>query len=428
MRRVSTLLVPAALCLAALSPVVAQERRSATAPLSLQECLDIATQNQVDVRIAENNVDAAKAHRTQARADYLPQLSVRNNTFTIGSNGVLTQRNTGTAVTATQNIFDGGLREARVSGTRYGVIQSQTGLARTIQAVAFDVTRAYYEVLRAKHLADVADADVKYNEALREVVLSRIEVGDAAEVDVLPVEAQLANARVGLLSAQNAVRTASIQLQNSMGLSPRSGFDIQDVEEQPNPEIRAIETYVSTALAARPDVRQTQAGVGAAKASVKSSKIALYPRPQMFAEYERGVGGLSGTSSQIVGGISFDIFNGGSNRAAYRAAQANQASAEQRNQQLAKDIQAQVEEAYLNLNNSRERLAASRISLDAAQRNYDVQQARYMQGLAIPLDMLNATLQVVTAQTNLVQSRYDFYIAIAQMDFAVGKDGGFNAS
>lgn len=424
MRFIRVLLAPAVIWAVAVLPAIAQEAKAGT-PLTLQQCLEIARANQVDVKVAENSVTAAESRSTQAKAAYVPQVSVQNNAFSSGS-GVLMQRKTGTAITATQNIFDGGLREARVAGARHGVTQSEAGLQRTVQAVTFGVTRAYYDVLRAKHLADVAEADVEYNEALKEMVEARAELGAAAQVDVLPVEAQLAAAHVRLLSARNAVQTALVQLQNSIGLSPRSGFDVQDVQEEPNPEIFPLDVYVSTALDSRPDIQQVKAAVGAAQASTKASRISLYPRPQITAEYQRGIGGLSGESSQVFGGISFDIFNGGANRAAYKEAQANQESAEQRSQQLAKDIEAQVEEAYLNLNNGKDRVAASRLGLDAAQKNFEVQQARYQQGLAIPLDLLNAELQLVTAQTNLVQSRYDYQTAIAQMDFAVGKDGGMN--
>ena len=42
--------------------------------------------------------------------------------------------------------------------------------------------------------------------------------------------------------------------------------------------------------------------------------------------------------------------------------------------------------------------------------------------------MLNAELQVITAQTNAVQARYDYHIAIAQMEYAVGKHGGPNGA
>ena len=412
--------------LTAFLPAIAQETEPAS-PLTLEECLKIAMSNQVDVLVSKNNLEAAKQRSAQAKAGYLPQISLENNAFTWGSEGVLNKRNTGTALTATQSIYDGGLRETRVAGARYGVTGSQAGMVRTIQSVTYNVTKAYYEVLRAKHLAEVADADVKYNQALKEMVESRVQVGDAAEVDVLPVEAQLANSRVNLLSAQNAVRVASVRLQNAMGLSPKSGFDVADVENMPNTEIKQLDYYVSAALKHRPDIIEAQAGVGSAKTSVKLSRIALYPRPVINAEYQRGFGDLERDSTQVFGGIVFDIFNGGSNRAAYREALANQDSAIQRNLQIEKDIQAQVEEAYLNLNNAKERLEASQIGLDAALRNYEVQQARYKQGLAITLDLLNAELQVVNARTNFVQARYDYYTALAQMDYAVGKDGGFNA-
>jgi outer membrane protein TolC len=300
-------------------------------------------------------------------------------------------------------------------------------MTRTVQTVTYGVTQSYYEVLRAKHLADVASSSVKYNEGLRDLIKARIEAGDAAEVDVLPVEAQLATAHVNLLTAQNNVRTATVQLQNDMGLSPQPGFDVQEAGAVPEPEIRPIDAYVSTALASRPDIQGSKAGLGAANASVKSARLSVYPRPIISGQYELGLAGLSGSSTQIVGGISLDLFNGSRTRAALKEAQASKANAEQRSTQVTKDVQSQVQQAYLNLTSSKERLAASNVGLNAAQKNYDVQSARYKQGLAIPLDLLNAELQVVTAQSNAVQARYDYYISLAQMDFAVGRQGGFNA-
>ena len=94
--------------------------------------------------------------------------------------------------------------------------------------------------------------------------------------------------------------------------------------------------------------------------------------------------------------------------------------------QLNKDISAQVEEAYLNLTSSKERVAAAEISLAAAQQNYEAQKGRYSSGLAITLDLLNAEAQLVTAQNSDVQAKYDYYIAIAQMNYALGIQGDLN--
>lgn len=397
-------------------------------PMSLRECIQIAMRGQTDVMVARNNVTAAKSRVTQAASTYFPQLSVQNNAFHYGQ-GVLTNVTNGTAFSVTQNIFDGGLREANTLGARYGVLQNTAGLTRTTQTVTFDVTKAYYDVLRAKHLADVAEADVNYNEELRKQVQTQAEKGAVAAVDVYSVEAQLANAQVSLLSAKNSVRTAALTLQNTMGLSPAPGFDIQEVDNVPDPKIGPLDGYVSKALVIRPDVTQSKAGFGAAHASVRAARVSLYPRPVISGQYQREIsGGFTTSGTQVVGGIVFDIFNGGANRAAYKEARANQANADLQVKQIGKDIEVQVEEAYLNLTNSKDRLAASDVGLQAAQKNYNAQKGKYEAGTGIILDILNAQLQLTTAQTNQVQARYDYYTSIAQLEYAVGKQGGLDAS
>lgn len=390
--------------------------------LSLQDCIKIAMQNQTDVVVAKNNVRAARSRSDKAFASYLPQLSIQNNAFVTGLGSVLNKSTTGTAGNVSLNIFDGGLRELNNVSARYGVAQSKAQLERTTQTTVFNVTKAYYNVLRAKRLAEVAEANVKYNQGLKEQVETRAQLGSAAQVDVLPVEAQLANAQLNLVTAKNSVRISMLDLQSSIGMSPDANFDVQDVGNVPDPEIGMLQQYVKQAEGSRPDIQSSKASAGIARAAVKSAWVNIFPRPVITGNYQKGIeGGFSSSGGQVVGGIVFNIFDGGANRAALREAQAQRANAEQQEKQVQRDILVQVEEAYLNLTSSQEKLAASKVSLESAQKNYDVQKDRYNQGLAITLDLINAELQVITAQTNEVQARYDYYTAISQLDYVTGK-------
>ncbi|MGB9620394.1 MAG: TolC family protein, partial [Armatimonadota bacterium] len=298
-------------CLLNVAPSGAEEPKGPE-PWSLGQCINAALQNQVDVLSARNNVLIARSRTVRAFSNYFPQLSVQNNAFAAGSRrGVLGEVSTGTALTVTQNIFDGGLREANVLSARYSVRANLAGLARTEQTVIFAVTSAYYELLRARHLEEVARKNVQYNEELRKQVEAMVGEGEAAKIDILPVEAQLATARVNLLSAQNAVRTAAIRLQNEMGFAPQPGFDIREIEAPPDQGIASLDIYLHRALENRPDVIQRQAIVGSARAELKSARLALYPRPVITGEYQHRVyGGLTSSATQIVGGFVFDIFNG----------------------------------------------------------------------------------------------------------------------
>ena len=404
---------------------------AAPASLSLQDCIEIAMKNQVDVLVGENTVAATKARRTRALSEYYPQVTAEYTSNLAQSGAARPGQTNDTSLSVSQNFYDGGLREARVRRSSAEVSQNQFGLERVRQVVTFSVTSDYFSLLRAQHLADVQHARVRYLEGQLALVQTRIRLGDAAEVEALPVEAQLANARVDLLSAENNIRTSAIQLQNTMGLSPEPAFSVQEVGEPAPAEIRPVDDYVAAALAGRPDVQETQAGVKLAKSSVESAKIALRPRPVVSGQYQRAFnGGISDTLSSgddsllITGGLVYDIFNGGYNRALYHEELANLSSAELRPMQIKKDIQSEVQQAYLNLTNARERIAASDLSLKSARKNFDAQEGRYKQGLAIPLDLLNAELQVVTAQSNSVQARYDYYTSIAQLEYAIGKPGG----
>lgn len=406
------------LCCKPISAGATTDKRSWT----LEECIRVGLENRADVLTFRNNLASAQSRERKALSEYFPQVSVENNAFTAGSaKGVLTQATTGTAVSVRQNIFDGGFREANVSSVRHAVKASSAELKRVEQTAVYDITRAYFELLRAKRLAEVAQKSVEYNQALRDQVQAMIDEKLAAPVDLLPVEAQLANARVSLLTAQNQVRTAAIQLQNRLGLAPMSGFDVVEPSEWPEMELQPLEYYVARALNTRPDIESRQASLNAARAGVRSARISLYPRPVVTAEYQHRVfGGYTSSSSQIIGGFVFDLFDGGANLASYREAEIARVNAEIELAQVEKDIRAEVEEAYLNLTSARERLAASSVSVEAARKNYEAQKERYAQGLGTTLDMLNAEVQLVTAQTNEVQAQYDYYVAIAQMKHATG--------
>lgn len=417
------------LLLMCILPAWAQEEKPAP-PLSLQDCLALAAKNQTDILLGQNSLDSAKQQEIQSKSGYYPQVSL-DNTFLTAATGTgrgLAASQPHTSLTISETFYDGGLRDTRILGAVANTKQSRYGLQRTQQSVKFDVTSNYFNVLRAKKLAGVQESQVKYLDGQLALIQARVEAGDAAQSDALPIQAQLASARVGQLSANNSIRTASIQLQSSMSLSPTLNFDIQDVAEPTVQDLQPIEHYLQIAQQSRPDLFQSEAAVQGAKTSVKAAKIVLYPVPTLIGQMDQPFKKGFSNSMTLAAGFTFDIFDGGNNRAAYKIANDNLANTRLRAQQTGKDIATQVEEAYINLTTTRERLAAADLSVAAAQKNFDAQDARYREGIAIPLDLLNAQVQLVSAQSDAVQARYDYYTFLAQLEFALGIQGGLNGN
>ena len=406
--------------------VLAQEPTPAQY-ISLKECLIIAKKNQIDLLRGQQSLLSAKAKVIQQKSTCFPQATMSYNPISIngtsGGKGLGSQSSgTGASLTITQNIYDGGLREAQLKAANYNTTQSEASLQRSEQTVVYNVTSAYYTALRARHLADVSDAKVKALEEQRKMVHARIDAGDAAKSDELPILSQLANARVDVLTAKNTIRTAVIQLQSAMGLPAQHTFEIADVTMPEQVEAaKDMDSYVKEALLNRPDINGTSAGLNAAKMAVKTAKINMLPRLVSDGQYSLDTGGGT-TSNWTVGvGIAYNLFDGSHDKAVYQSARAEQTIAEQEAVQLAKDIAAQVQEAYLNLTSAQERIAAAQLSAQASQQNLDVQQERYKEGLATPLDLLNAETDLATAQNTAIGACYDYYTAKAQLDYAIGK-------
>ena len=387
--------------------------------VTLDECLERAYKANYNILTSRNSVLSSEQSVKTAKSGYYPQVSVRNN-FLTSNHGVLTQHRNGTAISISQNIYDGGIRESNVRGAKYGVEQSEFAEIRNFQTVTYDVKRAYYSFLRAKNRLDVTKIDAEYNQNLLDQINAQVEVGVAAPVDKYPIEANLASAKVNSLTAQNSVRSGSIALLSLLGESPDKDFDVVEAAPADNP-YGSLEECMAKALEVRPDIRQYLAASKVADEKVKRAKINRSIRPTLTADYEQSIhGGYNEHGLTVLGGLSFDVFDGGANKAALTQAKIDKANTELRLAQLDIDVRGDVADAYMEVVNCSEKLTATQAALKSAEKNYEAQKERYAQGLGIALDLLNAEQQLITAKTNDVDARYDYCIALASLEYAVG--------
>lgn len=392
-----------------------------TAPdMTLKDAINTALKNQENVLRGEQSLQAAKYRLTESKSDYFPQVSVD---YTQGIFNSTSSRATGSSTISTSmNFYDGGLRENKIKTARYGVDSSANNLERSKQTVINDVTRAYFTLLRTKKQNEVVKSQLKFLTSQLELIKARVEVGEAAAVEVLPVEAKAANARVDLLSSNNNIRSAAMQLQDAMGISLTVDFNVADYELK-DFVIDPLDNYITAAKSNRPEVLESKAAVESAKVNLEISKLQSRLRPQVSGTWKEPLIGNGKSDYSVSAGVVFSIFDGGANKAAINASNTSLESAMIHQKQLDKDIITDVQLAYINVQNSMERMAASELSLKAAKASYDAQEERYKLGLATPLDLLNAQNEVVSAQYNAVQAKYDYYTYIGQLEYATGKQG-----
>ena len=251
-----------------------------------------------------------------------------------------------------------------------------------------------------------------------ESVQKQVEVGNAAKSDTLPAEADVANAQVLLLSSQNDFAVAEATLKNAMGLATYDPIILPGgsiTAPTANPETMTLADYVKVAYDYRADLKQQQERVNQQGYQVKSAKISAGLTANVSVNEGYAQDPSVGETRGLTVSLSFPLFDAGSSRATVRS---NKALLEQDFRQLdqqQQQVRLSVETAYLNREQARRRVVASALALRASQLSYEVSLEKKIGGLNTVLDVLNAQVQLVTAQTSNVQAIYDFYIAEAQL-------------
>jgi outer membrane protein len=421
-------------------------------PVTLEEAIQIAFQNHADVVVAEESVEAARQRVKQARAGTLPTLTgqigyqgrgttnlgglfgPKHETTVPGVGGapprkVVTDTDTVTfdqglqpRVSLNYNIYDGGTTRVNVRQAKVSVESQIASLAGVRNDMMFRVASAYIQQLRAERILVLRRVQEELAETQLRQVERRIEVGGAAEADrALPLS-ELRNRRVERLAAENDVKVAANTLRNVIGLPVGPPLQLTQLRDE-LPPIGPLEVLRETAMRQRPEVIQAEAQARISQAGVSLARIARKPRLDTQFSFNTSPNNDLQRGDWAIGWfVSMPLWDAGVSHSREQEARTQVSGSLARLEQIKKDVAADVEEAYLNLVSARERLAASRLAVEAAQTNLEVTTARYEQGLrATIVDLIEAQVQFANANNNAIQARYDLQLALAQLNRALAK-------
>lgn len=407
---------------------------SASAPmeetLTLDRAIGIAWANYGSIATARESVTAARERVRQARTGTLPMVSGDVSYAVSGSGGRVgtgfgtAQSDTGVQprVSMDYNVYDGGVTRAAVRQALANVTGSEASLASARNNVAYTVAQSFYSQLRAERILTLRKEQESLAEEQLKSVEARIEAEDAAAADrALPLS-ELRNRQVDRVQAQNDIAIAANALRNVMGLAAGPPLKLAAVAA-PADDLPKLPELIETALRERPEVVQAQARVKSAQAAVDVARINRRPRVDTTVGYSFTPESDSKRSGWDAGAsVSMPIFDFGLSLSRQREAEADVRSANEELQQTARDVTADVTEAYNSLLNARERVSASGLAVDAARVNLDAATERYRLGASgsSVLTLITAQVQYATASNSSIEADYDRMIARAQLDRALG--------
>ena len=416
--------------------------------LTLDQCLDLALANNPQIAAAAETANAARAKWGQATAGFLPTLSLSasqgqnysqpstivlpdslgGGTFSTGPDEA--GQVTSYSLTLTQPLFTGGklIQGYSVAKISYQAVQEQ--LRQAQDGVKFQVISAYYGLMKARKNLELLDTAIDNLQRNRDQAEVFYQAGLISNIDLLRVETELANSTVNRIQAENGVKLARLSFESLLGQPLEPGIELK---EEPLLGVKPLtltqEQSLKLAYENRPEWRAYMLGLEAADKALSvaysnflPSLAYTYSRGRNLADYSSTSGydsNLENWRSMFV--ASWNIFDGFSTANQIKEARASYCAAQAQVRQIQDAIALEVKSAYLSLVSSADRIEAAQLAAELAAKTRKLAEVNYRANIISEQAYLDAHTADQSAQLNLWSARYDYEIARAALNKAIGK-------
>jgi outer membrane protein len=284
------------------------------------------------------------------------------------------------------------------------------------------VAAAYYNVLMARKVLEIADSNLERLSKYREAAEKRLRVGEVTKTALLRAEGELSGAKSDRLQALNGLELTMAVLARNVGI--KEVFTLREGAAADG-DVPAMNVFKERAFAMRADLKSMEVQKQIAADQTKFTEGAFWPTVSISGVYA-AVDQYPPTSSlnreSIYGGVAlnFPFFEGGLRRAEVSEAKARERQAALFYDDLKKGIGIEVQTAYLDLVTQKGILQFLDDQVAFARDNYQAVARQFDFGLSNSLDVLDANTLLVSSETKAVSAVYNYRLALLRMKKATG--------
>jgi outer membrane protein len=412
-------------------------------PIPLDEAVRLAQRNAPATVQARGAERTSRASVRSAYAAFIPSLSLNaSSAWQEGTTlvaGRITELNRDpwnftNGISANLDLFDGGRRFHDLRSAKATVEAAEASETAARFDVALGVKQQYYAVLAARESEAAARAQLAQAEQQLKAASARVAAGVATKSDSLRSVIQVGNAQLALLTARNDLRAANAALTRVVGAS----FEVTAAPSDTlTLEFVPVDSLELSRLAIEgPAVAQAEANRVAARAATRAARTPYLPTLSLNASYSgnlAGSGWNAGDAIVFANGsypssksvrftLSYPLFNQlAREETVVRADVALRTSeAQLRDARLA--AQQSLVQSLGLLRTAEQRIRIQQASVAAAEEDVRVQQQRYGLGASTLLDLLTSQTQLDQARAALIQARFDYRVARAQLEALIGRE------
>ena len=429
---------------------------AASLPASKKENMTISQlfqkveDNSKSLRTSLSGVEAAHLGIESAKSKKLPDLDASLSFSYIG-NALITDRDFSNvhglksphfgnnfAFQAQQVVYAGGAINAGIKLAELGKQQAEVGVKLTRQQIRFIALGQYLNLYKIDNRIKVYEKNIELTRQLIDDIKEKQTHGMALKNDITRYELQMESLKLGLTALRNNRSILNHQLCNTLGMNQDSQMNQGNQEIQIIPDATIAdktygkegEAYWQTAGTLNsPLLEQSNNAIRIAEQKEKIAKSDLLPKVAFVAAnnfdgpilFELPPVDKNLNVWYVGVGVKYSLSslfksNKRIKQAAVETRQAKEAHAVQA-EQLNNNVQA----AYVQYQQTYVELETQRKSVELAQQNYDVMNARYLSQLALVTDMVDASNLKLNAELSEVDARINIVYAYYRMKYVAGE-------
>jgi len=330
-------------------------------------------------------------------------------------------------LTLSQLITDFGRTNNLVAAAALRSKAADLNAVATTDQIKLAVDQAFYNSLQEHALLKVAQETVSERDLVSRQITTLFQNKLRSQLDVSFADANLAQAKLLLLDAQNNYQAALSTLSQVLGYSSQPQFELTDTESQLTPPPDAVSQLVDQAFSNRPEIASQTYEYQASQHFQKAERDLLLPNVEALGvvgrtPYSSTVAGVSPFTSwygAIGVNVNVPIFNGFEFVARSREAGFRAQAAAERLRDLKDRIANDVRTSWLTAITAYQRISVTQQFVEETDLAVKLSQTRYNLGLSSIVELSQAQLQQTEAQIQFAAAKYQYRIAQSVLRFQI---------
>ncbi len=427
--------------------------------LSLEQCIEIALENNINIKTARNNAISAKAGFTQSKFNFLPSLNANAshswneglqfdqtvgdlvNTTTLGGSGSLS---------AGITIFDGFRNLLTVDQRKLQYEASLQTIESNIQVTEAAVIGAFLDIISTKEQLKIANQTLELLNDQLERQESIERAGTGSMEQVYNFRSQIAQQKLAIVGQQNQLATSELTLVQLLLLDASEEYEFEGIsiaDASIEQELEGFPSIYDKALDYSPALKSAELALEASKKSLKIAQFGWMPSLTAGASWGTGWssnfrnvlerdGDGNATRTEVVDwdtqfeanerksanlNLNIPLFTRFQNRTNIQQTKVQMLNSQLNMEQAKNNLTNQVQQAYLRLVNAKTTYAAAEESLINLNTSFEFSKTRYESGTIDFVTYLQSLNNKNGAEFQLVQAKYGILLRKLILDIFTGE-------